>query len=83
MTASAMTRIVVEGGKGPAEALRPETAPLPVAGEGDVLIRVRAAGVNRPDILQRLGFYNPPPGAVDTIGLEVAGEVVKGAGRWK
>ncbi len=83
MTATAMTRIIVEGGKGPAEALRPETAPIPVAGEGDVLIRVRAAGVNRPDLLQRMGFYNPPPGASDTMGLEVAGEVVKAAGRWK
>jgi putative PIG3 family NAD(P)H quinone oxidoreductase len=83
MTATAMTRIIVEGGKGPAEALRPETAPLPVAGEGDVLIRVRAAGVNRPDLLQRMGFYNPPPGASDTMGLEVAGEVVKAGGRWK
>lgn len=83
MTATAMTRIIVEGGKGPAEALRPETAPIPAAGEGDVLIRVRAAGVNRPDILQRMGFYNPPPGASDTIGLEVAGEIVKGGGRWK
>ncbi|MBX3481509.1 MAG: NAD(P)H-quinone oxidoreductase [Caulobacter sp.] len=77
-----MTAIAIEGGKGPAEALRPETAPIPVAGEGDVLIRVRAAGVNRPDIIQRLGYYPPPPGAPATLGLEVAGEVVKAAGRW-
>jgi hypothetical protein len=78
-----MTAITIEGGKGPAEALRPETAPVPVAGEGDVLIRVRAAGVNRPDLLQRMGFYPPPPGAPATLGLEAAGEVVTGAGRWK
>jgi NADPH2:quinone reductase len=44
---------------------------------------VKAAGVNRPDILQRLGGYPPPPGAPDTMGLEVAGEVVVAAGRWK
>ncbi|RYF91646.1 MAG: NAD(P)H-quinone oxidoreductase [Caulobacteraceae bacterium] len=77
-----MTAIGIEGGKGPAEALRPETAPIPVAGDGDVLIRVKAAGVNRPDIVQRLGAYPPPPGASPVLGLEVAGEVVKAAGRW-
>ena len=83
MSQTTMTAITIEGGKGPAEALRPETAPVPVAGEGDVLIRVRAAGVNRPDLLQRMGFYPPPPGAPATLGLEAAGEVVTGAGRWK
>lgn len=50
--------------------------PLPVPGEGEVLIRVAAAGVNRPDVLQRLGFYPPPPGSSALPGLEVAGEVV-------
>ncbi len=83
MSQTTMTAITIEGGKGPAEALRPETAPIPVAGEGDVLIRVRAAGVNRPDLLQRMGYYPPPPGAPATLGLEAAGEVVAGAGRWK
>ncbi len=83
MTDQTMTAITIEGGKGPAEALRPETAPIPVAGEGDVLIRVRAAGVNRPDIVQRLGAYPPPPGASPVLGLEVAGEVIQAAGRWK
>jgi putative PIG3 family NAD(P)H quinone oxidoreductase len=83
MSQTTMTAITIEGGKGPAEALRPETAPIPVAGEGDVLIRVRAAGINRPDLLQRMGFYPPPPGAPATLGLEAAGEVVSGAGRWK
>lgn len=83
MTDQTMTAIGIEGGAGPASALRPETAPIPVAGEGDVLIRVKAAGVNRPDIVQRMGAYPPPPGASAVLGLEVAGEVVKGAGRWK
>ncbi|MCA0900588.1 NAD(P)H-quinone oxidoreductase [Microbulbifer agarilyticus] len=58
----------------------------PAAGEGEVLIRVAAAGVNRPDIVQRAGFYPPPPGASPVLGLEVAGEVIAiGAGvqRWK
>jgi putative PIG3 family NAD(P)H quinone oxidoreductase len=75
--------IVVEGGKGPAEALKLGEAPEPVPGPGQILIRVEAAGVNRPDIIQRLGFYPPPPGAPPTLGLEVAGEVIHGAGRWK
>ena len=78
-----MTAITVEGGKGAADALRPETVARPEPGPGQILIRVRAAGVNRPDLLQRLGFYPPPPGAPATLGLEVAGEVVAGSGRWK
>ena len=78
-----MTAIAVEGGKGPADALRPHVVDRPEPGPGQILIRVRAAGVNRPDLLQRLGYYPPPPGAPDTLGLEVAGEVVTGAGRWK
>ena len=71
MTDQTMTAIGIEGGKGPAEALRPETAPIPVAGEGDVLIRVTAAGVNRPDIVQRLGAYPPPPGASPVLGADM------------
>jgi putative PIG3 family NAD(P)H quinone oxidoreductase len=78
-----MTAIAVEGGKGPASALHPVQIPRPVAGPGQILIRVQAAGVNRPDLVQRLGFYPAPPGAPQTLGLEVAGEVVEGAGRWK
>jgi len=78
-----MTAIAIEGGKGPADALRPETVSRPQPGPGQILVRVRAAGVNRPDLLQRLGFYPPPPGAPTTLGLEVSGEVVAGAGRWK
>ncbi len=52
--------------------------PDPVAGEGEVLIRVSASGVNRPDVLQRTGNYPVPPGASDLPGLEVAGEIVSG-----
>lgn len=83
MSQTMMTAIAIEGGKGPAEALKPVQAPIPVPANGEILIRVRAAGVNRPDIVQRLGFYPAPPGAPETLGLEVAGEVVTAAGRWK
>lgn len=61
-------------------------APVPEPGAGQILIRVAAAGVNRPDLAQRAGFYPPPPGAPETLGLEVAGEIIAiGAGvtRWK
>jgi NADPH:quinone reductase len=78
-----MTAIEIEGGKGAADALRPVQVERPTPGPGEILIRVRAAGVNRPDLLQRLGFYPPPPGAPTTLGLEVAGEVEVAAGRWK
>lgn len=81
--AEMMTAIAVEGGKGPAEALFATEIARPEPGPGQILIRVRAAGVNRPDLLQRMGGYPPPPGAPDTMGLEVAGEVVHAAGRWK
>jgi NADPH2:quinone reductase len=78
-----MTAVAIEGGTGPATALRAVQIPRPEARVGEVLIRVQAAGVNRPDILQRLGAYPPPPGAPVTLGLEVAGEVVAPAGRWR
>lgn len=52
--------------------------PVPRPGTEEVLVRVAAAGVNRPDILQRKGLYPPPPGASDVLGLEIAGEVVEG-----
>lgn len=78
-----MTAIAVEGGRGPAENLKAQTIPRPVPGPGQILIKVEAAGVNRPDLAQRIGAYPPPPGAPETLGLEVAGEVVVGAGRWK
>jgi NADPH2:quinone reductase len=69
-----MTAIAIKVPGGP-EALVPETRPLPKPGPGEVLIRVAAAGVNRPDVIQRQGLYPPPPGASDLPGLEVAGEV--------
>jgi NADPH2:quinone reductase len=70
-----MVLISATGAGGP-EVLVPVVAPVPSAGPGEVLIRVEAAGVNRPDVLQRKGLYPPPPGASPIIGLEVAGEVV-------
>jgi putative PIG3 family NAD(P)H quinone oxidoreductase len=60
---------------GPPDVLRPVERPDPAPGAGEVLIHVSAAGVNRPDILQRLGGYPPPPGASDIPGLEVSGVV--------
>jgi NADPH2:quinone reductase len=65
--------IVVAGGP---DVLRVGNRPKPVAGAGEVLIEVAAAGVNRPDVMQRKGMYPPPPGASDIPGLEVAGTVV-------
>ncbi|HVI99151.1 MAG TPA: NAD(P)H-quinone oxidoreductase [Sphingomonas sp.] len=58
------------------EVLVPGTRPVPRPGSGEVLVRVAAAGVNRPDVLQRKGGYPPPPGAPSILGLEIAGEVV-------
>jgi putative PIG3 family NAD(P)H quinone oxidoreductase len=66
---------------GSAEVLKPVRRPVPSPSENEVLIKVAAAGVNRPDVLQRRGFYPPPPGASDILGLEVSGEIVAaGAG---
>jgi len=61
---------------GPPQVLRAVERPVPQPGPGEVLIHVAAAGVNRPDVLQRKGAYPPPPGVTDIPGLEVAGEVV-------
>ena len=77
-----MTAIAITEPGGP-RVLKPERRPLPEPDTGEILIRVKAAGVNRPDIVQRLGAYPPPPGAPETLGLEVAGEVAVPAGRWK
>ena len=63
---------------GSAEVLRMVERPIPRSGSGEVLIRVAAAGVNRPDVFQRQGHYAPPPGASDLPGLEVAGTLVEG-----
>ena len=75
-----MTAIEVSEPGGP-EALKPVEQPLPAVGTGEILIKVAAAGINRADILQRRGFYPPPPGAPNTPGLEAAGTVAAlGAG---
>jgi len=75
-----MTAMGYDAPGGP-EVFRPETLPVPQPGPGEVLIRVAFAGVNRPDVIQRQGFYPPPPGASPICGLEVAGTVVDiGAG---
>jgi len=62
---------------GPPQVLRAVERPVPQPAPGEVLIQVAAAGVNRPDVLQRKGVYPPPPGVTDIPGLEVAGEVVR------
>ncbi len=80
-----MDCIEIEKPGGP-EALKPAKRPLPTPGQGEVLVKVAAAGVNRPDVLQRRGMYAPPPGTTDLPGLEIAGTVAGlGAGveRWK
>ena len=68
-------RVIEISTPGPPEVLVPAERPDPVAGHGELLIAVAAAGVNRPDVLQRRGHYPPPPGASDIPGLEVAGTV--------
>jgi len=78
-----MRAIEIAGRKGPAEALRLGETARPLPAEGQILIRIAAAGVNRPDLMQREGNYPPPPGAPSIMGLEVAGEVIVGAGRWR
>lgn len=83
MSAQVMKAVEIEGGKGPAQALSLGTAPMPQPGAGEILVRVAAAGVNRPDVIQRMGLYPPPPGASNVLGLEISGEVVEPAGRWK
>jgi putative PIG3 family NAD(P)H quinone oxidoreductase len=69
------TAIEIRAPGGP-EVLRPTERPMPVPGPGEVLIAVEAAGINRPDVMQRKGLYPPPPGASDIPGLEIAGRVV-------
>lgn len=70
-----MTAIAISKPGGP-EVLVPEQRPVPKPGPNEILIKVAAAGVNRPDVLQRLGLYPVPPGASDLPGLEISGEVV-------
>ncbi len=80
-----MTAIAIRSPGGP-EVLTAELRPVPKPDDGETLIKVAAAGVNRPDVMQRMGLYPPPPGAPDIPGLEIAGEVVAcgtGVTRWK
>src|SRR5213596_228341 len=80
-----MTAIVIRTPGAP-DVLVPEECPVTAPGEGEVLVKVAAAGVNRPDVMQRQGLYPPPAGATDIPGLEIAGEVVAldaGVTRWK
>ena len=82
---SRMTAIAIKAPGGP-EMLVPEERAVPAAGPGEILVKVAAAGVNRPDVRQRQGTYPPPKGATDIPGLEIAGEVAAlGADvkRWK
>jgi NADPH:quinone reductase len=72
----AMMTAIDPAAPGGPEVLVPVERPVPVPGPGEVLIRVAAAGVNRPDVLQRKGGYPPPPGAPTILGLEVAGTIV-------
>jgi NADPH2:quinone reductase len=80
-----MTAIGIKAPGGP-DMLVPEERPVPSPGDGEILVKVAAAGVNRPDVHQRQGNYPPPPGAPDIPGLEIAGEVVAlgpNVKRWK
>ena len=73
-------RAIIASAPGGPEALTLVDRPVPKPGQDEVLVKVAAAGVNRPDILQRRGVYPPPPGAPDILGLEVAGTVVAAGG---
>src|SRR3954451_3673481 len=80
-----MTAMAISAPGGP-EVLVPEERPVPQPGPGEILVKVAAAGVNRPDVMQRQGLYPPPKGAPDIPGLEIAGEVAAlgpGARRWQ
>ncbi len=80
-----MTAVGIKTPGGP-EALVAETRPVPAPGDGEILVKVTAAGVNRPDVQQRKGLYPPPKGVTDIPGLEIAGTVAAcgtGVGRWK
>ena len=78
--------VIEHGAGGGPEVLTPGQRPVPEAGAGEVLVRVTAAGVNGPDLMQRKGLYPPPKGASDLLGLEVSGEIVavgEGVERWQ
>ena len=77
MSEPSMRAVAIERPGGP-DVLKEVERARPIAGTGELLIRVQAAGVNRPDVLQRKGAYAPPPGVSDLPGLEVAGSVESG-----
>jgi NADPH2:quinone reductase len=84
-TPATMTGIALNGKGGP-EVLQPQSMPVPTPGPGQILVKVAAAGVNRPDVQQRMGAYPPPPGHSPLPGLEIAGEVAAvgpNVTRWK
>ncbi|MBB6511046.1 putative PIG3 family NAD(P)H quinone oxidoreductase [Rhizobium soli] len=72
---SGLTRAVIANGAGGPEVLAIVERELPAPGVGEMMVRVQAAGINRPDVMQRQGNYPPPPGASDVLGLELAGVV--------
>lgn len=85
MAPTRMTAIGIKSPGGP-QMLVPEERPVPQPGPGEIMVKIAAAGVNRPDVMQRMGLYPPPPGAPDIPGLEIAGEVVAlgpDVKRWK
>ena len=80
-----MTAIAIRAPGGP-DVLVPQPQPVPTPGAGEILVKVAAAGVNRPDVMQRQGLYPPPKGATEIPGLEIAGEVAAlgpAVSRWK
>ena len=84
-SAAQMTVIGIKAPGGP-DMLVPEERPVPVPKDGEILVKVEAAGVNRPDVMQRQGKYPPPPGAPDIPGLEIAGTIAAtgpNVKRWK
>ena len=86
MTVPSTMRLIDHGTGGAPSVLKLASGPVPVPGDGDLLVRVAYAGVNRPDVLQRSGNYPPPPGASPLLGLEVSGHVAAvgaGVSGWK
>src|SRR5690348_17551171 len=80
-----MTSIAIRELGGP-DMLVAREQPLPAPGDGEILVKVAAAGVNRPDVMRRQGHYPPPKGATEIPGLEIAGEIVRigrGVSRWQ
>jgi len=80
-----ITAIGIKAAGGP-DMLAAEQRPVPAPAAGEILVKIAAAGVNRPDVMQRMGLYPPPPGAPEIPGLEIAGEVVAlgtDVKRWK